>query len=43
LIACQRHFSVLPHDVVFEVSVIEAGVAKAPTTYFVPHIFESAR
>jgi hypothetical protein len=42
LIACQRHFSVRPHDVVFEVSVIEAGVAKTSATYFVPHIFEPA-
>jgi hypothetical protein len=43
LIACQRHFSELPPDVVFEVSVIEAGVAKSSATYFVPHIFEPAR
>ena len=35
LIACQRHFSELPPDVVFEVSVIEAGVAKASATYVV--------
>ncbi len=42
LIACQRHFSARPHDVVFEVSVIEAGVTKASATYFVPHIFEPA-
>jgi hypothetical protein len=33
---------VRPHDVVFEVSVIEAGVAKTSATYFVPHIFEPA-
>ena len=26
LIACQRHFSEMPPDVVFEVSVVEAGV-----------------
>ena len=43
LIACQRHFGELPHDVVFEISVIEAGIAKASATYFVPHIFEPAR
>jgi hypothetical protein len=42
LIACQRHFSARPHDVVFEVLVIEAGVAKVSATYFVPHIFEPA-
>ena len=43
LIACQHHFSEMPPDVVFEVSVIEAGVAKATATYVVPHIFEAAR
>jgi hypothetical protein len=43
LIACQRHFSSRPHDVVFEVSVFEAGVAKSSATYFVPHIFEPVR
>jgi hypothetical protein len=42
LIACQRHFSDLPPDVVFEVSVIEAGVTKASATYVVPHLFEPA-
>ena len=41
LIACQRHFSELPPDVVFEVSVIEAGVARSSVTYFIPHVFES--
>ena len=40
LIACQRHFRELPPDVVFEVSVIEAGVAKVAATYIIPHIFE---
>jgi anti-sigma factor RsiW len=42
LIACQRHFSEMPPDVVFEVSVIEAGVAKASAIYIVPHVFERA-
>ena len=40
LIACQRHFSEMPPNVKFEVSVIEAGVAKLSATYLVPHIFE---
>jgi hypothetical protein len=43
LIACQRHFSELPPNVVFEVSVVEAGIAKFSATYIVPHIFEPAR
>jgi hypothetical protein len=43
LIACQRHFSELPPDVVFEVSVIEGGVARSSATYLIPHIFEPPR
>jgi hypothetical protein len=43
LIACQRHFSEMPPDVVFEVSVIEAGVIKSSATYLVPHLYEPAR
>lgn len=42
LIACQRHFSELPPDVVFEVSVIGAGVTIASAIYVIPHIFEPA-
>ena len=41
LVACQRHFSEMPPDVVFEVSVIEAGAIKSSATYVVPHIFEA--
>ena len=43
LIACQRHFSEMPPDVVFEVSVFEAGAIKSSATYVIPHIFEPAR
>ncbi len=43
LIACQRHFSELPPDVVFEVSVIEAGIATSSASYIIPHVFEPAR
>jgi anti-sigma factor RsiW len=43
LIACQRHFADWPHDVVFQVSVIEAGVVRTSATYIVPHLFERAR
>jgi hypothetical protein len=43
LIACQRHFGELAHDVVFEVSVIEGGLAKASATYIIPHLFEPPR
>lgn len=40
LIACQRHFSSLPPDVVFDVHVHHAG-ATAPdvATYHMPHVF----
>ena len=43
LIACQRHFGDQARVVVFQVSVLEAGVERASETYVIPHIFEPAR
>ncbi|HEX7668485.1 MAG TPA: hypothetical protein VF395_02825, partial [Polyangiaceae bacterium] len=40
LIACQRHFAMMPPDVVFEVRVIEASGAELKATYRIPHVFE---
>lgn len=40
LIACQRHFSHLPHDVVFDVRVHRASGPAAVATFVVPHVFD---
>lgn len=39
LIACQKHFAMLPHDIVFDVDVHRAGAAPTRTTYAMPHEF----
>jgi hypothetical protein len=39
LIACQRHFSVFPPDVVFDVRVHRPAAPPTVTTYSVPHRF----
>jgi hypothetical protein len=39
LIACQRHFSSLPSDIVFDVRALEASGASFVTTFLVPHVF----
>jgi hypothetical protein len=42
LIACQHHFSALPPNIVFEVSVVEAGATKVLASYTIAHHFEAA-
>ncbi len=39
LIACQRHFSAFPHDVVFDVRVHRPNRPPELATYFIPHEF----
>lgn len=39
LIACQRHFSQLPHDVVFDVFIHRPAAPVAIATYELPHVF----
>jgi hypothetical protein len=41
LVACQQHFSVLPHDVLFEVSAHQRSGAVDLVRYAVPHRFAS--
>ncbi len=40
LICCQRHFSILPSNVVFDVRLVEAGGAERKARYVIPHLFE---
>lgn len=41
LIACQKHFALFASDIVFDVRVYtEAEPSPAPTTYWIPHVFE---
>ncbi len=40
LIACQRHFRDLPHDVLFEVRSVSASGAEQSAVYLIPHVFE---
>lgn len=40
LIACQKHFAAMPHDVVFDVRVHSPSAAvPAVATYSIPHVF----
>jgi hypothetical protein len=39
LIACQRHFTAYPRDVVFDVRVHRAAAPLELTTYIIPHVF----
>jgi len=39
LIACQRHFAVMPPDIQFHVRVHAAGSAPVVATYRIPHVF----
>jgi hypothetical protein len=39
LIACQRHFSALPPDIVFDVRVHRGSALPTVTTYLVPHVW----
>ena len=41
LVACQRHYGVLPADTVFEVRAVDASGAEQVATYSIPHVFES--
>jgi hypothetical protein len=43
LVACQRHFSALPPNILFEVTPIEAGVAATSARYIIPHHYEHRR
>jgi hypothetical protein len=38
-IACQRHFSLFPADIVFDVDVHRTGAPPVRTTYELPHVF----
>jgi anti-sigma factor RsiW len=40
LICCQRHFSIYPSNVVFDVRLVEVGGAERNARYVVPHLFE---
>jgi anti-sigma factor RsiW len=40
IIACQRHFSVFPSNIVVEVAVREPGGSETSATYTIPHRFE---
>jgi anti-sigma factor RsiW len=40
LIACQRHFAMLPADISFEVRAIETSGAEHTAVYAVPHLFQ---
>jgi hypothetical protein len=40
LIACQRHYSVMPHDTVFEIRAIEKSGAERTARYLIPHVFQ---
>ena len=42
LVACQRHFETLPHDVMFEVSTRDALGREERIHYSVPHRYETA-
>jgi hypothetical protein len=42
MIACQRHFSAFPPNIVVEVAAREAGGAETHATYAIPHRFEGA-
>jgi hypothetical protein len=42
LIACQRHFSALPPNILFEVTAIEANGATTSASYLIPHLFEAS-
>jgi hypothetical protein len=42
LVACQRHFAALPHDVLFEVSARDASGREKRVHYSVPHRYETA-
>ena len=39
LIACQKHFAAMPHDIVFDIQVHRAGAPPARATYEMPHVF----
>lgn len=40
LIACQKHFAALPHDVAFDVRVHREAAPPTLTTYSIPHEFQ---
>jgi hypothetical protein len=40
LIACQRHYSVMPHDTVFELRAIETSGVERTARYLIPHVFQ---
>jgi anti-sigma factor RsiW len=42
LIACQRHFSAFPPNIVFEVAAIATDGATTSATYTIPHLFEGS-
>jgi len=39
LIACQRHFAMMPRDIVFDVDVHRAAAPPVRATYAIPHVF----
>jgi len=39
LIACQKHFAMFPHDIVFDVDVHRPGAPSVRSTYEIPHVF----
>lgn len=40
LVACQRHFRDMPHEVVFEVRAVDASGVKRSVRYPIPHAYE---
>jgi hypothetical protein len=40
LVACQRHFALMPPDVTIEVRAVEASGAELKGIYRIPHVFE---